>query len=172
MDFIFDNIIWFVAAAAGLVQWWKSTQDAKAEQKAAEERQREMESYEEFVEDVESSLPKAAVPPPLPAGGGEPMPGMGRSPVPDLRRRERREVAEAAPLPEMNSELERQAALAEQIRELKRAKNASRPAFNNRKQKKVETGGGGGLKARLRNGRELKDAIVLKEILEKPVGLR
>lgn len=172
MDLIFEYGFLLIMAAAGLAQWWKSTQEAKAEQKAAEARRRQRESYEEFVEEVESSIPKAAVPPPLPTGGGEPMPGVDRSPMPDLRRSVKRAVNQAPPLPEMGSELKRQAALAEQIRELKRAKRAERPSFDNQKKKKAELSGALGLKARLRNGRELKDAIVLKEILEKPVGLR
>ncbi|MGJ8644609.1 MAG: hypothetical protein ACSHX9_14460 [Luteolibacter sp.] len=172
MDFIFDNIIWFVMAAAGIVQWWKSTQEAKQVEREQEGRQQERENYEEFIEEAESRIPNAAVPPPLPAGGGDPMPGVERSPVPDLRRRGKREVAEASPITEMNSELARQAALAEQISELKRAKKDSRPNFDIQKKKKTETSGGLGLKARLKNGQELKDAFVLKEILEKPVGLR
>lgn len=172
MDFIFDNIIWFVMAAAGVVQWWKSTQEAKQEEKEQEARRRERESYEEFVEEVESSLPKAAIPPPLPAGGGEPMPRVDRSPVPDLRRSGKREVAEVLPREEIDSELARQEALAEQIRELKLSKKDNRTTFEIRKKKKAETSGGVGLKARLQDRKELKDAFVLKEILEKPVGLR
>ncbi|MEP2775674.1 MAG: hypothetical protein ABJQ29_04345 [Luteolibacter sp.] len=164
MDFIFDNIIWFVMAAAGLVQWWKSTQEAKMEQAAEEARRREARDYEEFIEEAEMRLPKAAVPPPLPAGGA--------AQAPELRRSNKRAVADAPPLPDMGSELERQALLAEQIREFKRAKKTRSPVFDHRKKVKPTTTGSIGVKARLGNRRELKDAFVLKEILEKPVGLR
>lgn len=170
MDFIFDNIILFVMAAAGLVQWWRSTQEAKAEEKEQEANRREAQSYEEFAEEVERSIPRPAVPPPLPGEGARPMPGVERSPVPDLRRSGRK--VEAPPLPEMSGELQRQEAIAEQLRDLRRAKKDSRPAFENRRKAKVESSGGIGLKARLKNKRELKDAFVLKEILEKPLGLR
>lgn len=172
MDFILDNIVFILFGVGALVQWLKSTKEAKQEQTSQETQQREYESYEEFVEEVERSIPRAAVPPPLPAGGAGPMPGVERSPVPNLRKSGQRELSEAPPLSAMNSELERQAALAEQLRELKRAKKVSMPAFENRKKEKSETIGGIGLKARLRTRRELRDAFVLKEILEKPVGLR
>ena len=172
MDFILEHSIFFIMAAAGLVQWWKTTQEAKAEQKAEEERRNRPDYYEEMIEEVESRLPRPAVPPALPTEERGAMPGVDRSPVPNLRRREKRQSAPAPPLPNMSSELERQAAIAEQLRELKRAKTEERPAFSNRKPKKVQEGGGVGLRARLRNRRELQDAFVLKEILEKPVGLR
>lgn len=169
MDFIFDNLIFFVMAAAGLVQWWKSTQESKAERQA--EAEVEAESYEEFVEEVERRM--AMNPPPLPAGGAEPRPGMGRSPVPDLRRNGKQERgATAPPLPEMGAELMRQEALAERMRELKKAKKAGNPNFEIRKKGRVERASGGGLRGRLQSRRELRDAFVLKEILEKPVGLR
>lgn len=172
MDFIFDNLIFIIFVAGVLAQWRKASQEAKAEQKAREEEQQETESFEEFVEEAVRRIPKAAVPPSLPSGGAVPMPGAERSPVPDLRRSEKRVAAEAPPLPGMASELARQAAIAEQVRELKRAKKAARPAFDNRKKVQAEVGGGIGLKARLNSRRELQDAFVLKEILEKPVGLR
>lgn len=166
MDFIFENIYWLVLAAAGIAQWWKSTQEAKEEARR-NTHEYDPDELEEFLEEAERANPRPAVPPPLPRN--EP------APAPTLRRAS----AEPPPL-EFNSyegasgELERQAKLAEQVKLLKQAKRQrsmdEAPTSASRKKKTVESNST--LRSRLQSRRELKQAFVLKEILEKPVGLR
>lgn len=164
MDFIFDNIYWLVIAAAGIVQWWKSTQEAK------EEARRNAEGYrpdeiEEMVAQAERAHPRPAVPPPIPQA----------APAPALRRRGQEvPVREFNPYQANSGELERQAKLAEQMKLLKQAKKQrsldESPVSASRRKKPVESTGS--LRGRLQNRRELRQAFVLKEILEKPLGLR
>ncbi len=172
MDFILDNIIWLLAAAAGIVQWWKSTQEAKAERALAEEiRRRRMEEATDGYEEEPQyprTAPRPAVPPPLPASGPPAIPP---------QRRAGRSVPEGIPVdfPEPSGELARQQALAEQVRELKKTKRnregggmrVTRPAVPQKAGPAPSS-----LRARLSNKRELRQAFVLKEILDRPVGLR
>jgi len=168
MDFVFDNIIWLIAAAAGLVQWWKSSQEAKDERRR-NTPEYDAEELEEFLEQAEPAHPRPAVPPPLPDAAPAP------SPAPFLRRRGAESPPVTVDLLQGNSaELERQASLAEQMKLLKQAKRqhsleeSSMLAYQKRKPVEVSTS----LRGRLKNRMELRQAFVLKEILEKPVGLR
>jgi len=175
MDFIFDNLIILLIVASGLVKWWTTTQEAKRER----ENPPPTEEYdpgelEDFLEQAARNDPRPAVPPPLPANQSGPMPGVERSPVPNLRKKS----SEPPPLVEMSgvqAELARQAALAEQLKGLKQAKQARTaklaPILGERK-KSALAGNTGSLRSRLGNRRELRQAIVLKEILDKPIGLR
>ena len=172
MNFILDNIIWLLAAAAGIVQWWKSTQEAKAERELAEEirRRRLAEASDEYEEEPQypRTGPRPAVPPPLPTSA---------PPVIPPQRRAARSVPEGIPVAfsDASEELARQQALAEQVRELKKSKRnregggarISRPAVPQKAGPAPSS-----LRARLSNKRELRQAFVLKEILDKPVGLR
>ena len=168
MDFIFENIIWFIAAAAGLVQWWKSTQEAKEEaRRETHEHEYDPGELEEFLEQAERANPRPAVPPPLPMETTVAPPALRRS-VPEAPARE------SNPYQGNAGELERQAKLAEQMKLLKQSKKhrnlEDSPISNPGWKKPVETTGS--LRGRLQNRRELRQAFVLKEILEKPVGLR
>lgn len=165
MDFIFENIYWLVIAAAGIVQWWKSTQEAK------EEARRNAHDYdpdelEEFLEEAERAHPRPAVPPPLPQAAPVPAPALRRSAEPP--------PLEFNPYEGVSGELERQAKLAEQVKQLKQAKRQRSmeevPTSTSKRKRSVESTGS--LRSRLNNRRELKQAFVLKEILEKPIGLR
>ncbi len=168
MDFVFDNLIWLIAAAAGLVQWWKASQEAKEESRR-NTPEYNAEELEEFLEQAERFHPRPAVPPPLPQAAP------AASPPPLLRRREAEPPAASFDVLERNSaELERQVSLAEQMKLLKQAKQhrsleeSSMSAYQKRKPIEVSTS----LRGRLLNRLELRQAFVLKEILEKPVGLR
>ena len=72
-------------------------------------------------------------------------------------------ISEAA----VNHELARQQALSEKVKEAKRLKSEKQA-----KQSLQETRPASGFKARLKSKEQLRDAFVLKEILDKPVGLR
>ncbi len=190
MDFIIDNIYLLVLAAAGLAQWWKATQDAKKERENPQPPEDfDPEGFdpgelEEFIEEAERRQARAAVPPPvpsvpppLPSGERGPMPGVERSPVPALKRKNAEPRSQTfTNAPGLDDELARQAALAEQLRGLKHARIA-RPARIARLARGAEDSekpvfAGGSLRSRLGSRRELRQAFVLKEILEKPVGLR
>lgn len=168
MDFIFENLIWLIAAAAGIVQWWKSTQEAKGEKRRNTPEYSD-EELEEYLEQEERAQPRPAVPPPLPHAAP------AASPAPLLRRRGAESPPVTVDLLQGNSaELERQASLAEQMKLLKQAKRqhsleeSSKSAYQKRKPAEVSTS----LRGRLKNRMELRQAFVLKEILEKPLGLR
>ncbi len=169
MDFIFDNIIWFIAAAAGLVQWWKATQEAKEEaRRETHEHEYDPAELEEFLEQAERTHPRPAVPPPLPQAA--PVPAS----APTMRRRSQEAPPlEFQPMEGVSTELERQAKLAEQLKQAKRQRSLDQaPVSASRRKKPVTAESAGTLRGRLQNRRELRQAFVLKEILEKPVGLR
>lgn len=161
MDFILENIYWLVFAAAGLVQWWKSTKEAKEAEEEARRNPPEPVS-EEWIEDGEWVNPRPAVPPPLPRA----------APPPALRRN----LAQEPPVVPVNSgELERQAKLAEQMRLLKqvrRGRSREEAPFPRESANESPVEAAVSLRGRLRNRREIRQAFVLKEILDKPIGLR
>lgn len=174
MDLILDNIYFIIIAAAGLVQWWKTTQNAKKER---EEEQRTKKYFSGQVEERRQSRP--VVPPPLPAGANPTPPKLDRSPAPMLKKVDRA-AAEAkafvnAPhyIQEAQAaELARQAAIAEQLSGLKQARMNKQEAIQVEKREKAKTVASGSIRDRLKNRSELRQAFVLKEFLEKPVGLR
>ena len=168
MDFIFENIIWFIVAAAGIVKWLKASKEAREESDEYSHQYSE-EEIEEFLEQAERAHPRAAVPPPIPQAASTP------SAPPVLNRRVAVPPAITVNPPSgVSGELQRQQALAEQVKQLKEAKlkrsleESSVSAFEKRK----PVAAIGSLRGRLKNRLELRQAFVLKEILEKPVGLR
>ena len=186
MDFIFDNIIILIIAASGLARWWKATQDAKkerenpvefeSESKFESEYQYDAEELEEFIEQAERRQARAAVPPPLPVGQHQAEVKPSLPPV--LQRSRKPEIEEFDPFSEADDhekELARQAALAKRLSGLKEARKAREAPQDIRssgpKKPRVKTPIGG-LRSRLRSRQELRQAIVIKEILDKPVGLR
>lgn len=178
MDFIIENIYLLVLAAAGIVQWWKSTQDAKKERENPQQPGGyDPQELEEFIEEEERRQSRPAVPPPLPSGQSGSMPGVERSPVPSFRKKAAEKEPNAfAPTPVFEDELARQATLAEQLKGLKQGRKA-KPARVARLARGSESSDepvfmSGSLRSRLGNRKELRQAFVLKEILEKPVGLR
>jgi hypothetical protein len=179
MNFILDNIYIIVIAAAGLVQWWKSTQDAKKErenQHLPEEYSRKQ--LEEFQEQAERRHSRPTAPPPLPRGSNPVPPSFDRSPTPALKKSRPTSEAKAfvmAPHYQeeaLQAELERQAAIAEQLSGLKQARKKQEVILRSKREKAKPAMVSGSIRDRLKNRSELRQAFVLKEFLEKPLGLR
>jgi hypothetical protein len=184
MDWVLDNLNVIVFLAAGVAYWLNSMRQAKEEAR----QQREAEQLEDFREETytppphtEVFLPPPVVPPPLP---GQPMVrpprGMPEAP-PTLRRSPQPQVAMAQDAYEV--ELERQKALEERILSLRqnREKRSGGAAATKRaaaKRNSPAPGGKpeivqtGGIRARLRDRSEARRAIVMREILGTPVGMR
>lgn len=173
IDLIIDNLFILIIVASGLVKWWTDTQEAKRARENPQQGQEfDPEELEDLFEEAERRHSRPAVPPPLPTSQSGPLPGVDRSPVPNLKRKTT-ESSTFVPTSGVEAELARQALLAEQLKGLKLAKQAgdSTPVFGQQR-KKVTAAPTGSLRSRLANRRELRQAFVLKEILEKPIGLR
>ena len=171
MDIIGEYFYVIILIIGALAQWMKSRSESKAE--AEEMRKRQERGGEEYYdpEEIEEwSAPRPAVPPPLPAAEIAPAPS------------HRRSGSTPPPVSATNieSELQRQAALAEQMRLLKESRkpakrdgaSAAKERSGHGRVREMDLPAGASLRQRLGNNRELKNAFVLKEILEKPVGLR
>lgn len=178
MDFIFDNLIIIIIAASGLVQWWKSTQEAKRERENPQPEEYLPPELEELLEQMERKPARPAVPPPLPAGANPVPPSFDRSPVPTLKKANRptSEAKAFVNAPHyveeaQQAELARQAAIAEQLSGLKQARK-KQEVIQSAQREKVKTVVSGSIRDRLKNRSELRQAFVLKEFLDKPVGLR
>ncbi len=175
MDFIFDNIYFFIIAAAGVAQWIKARKESKETQESDSHIPREL---EEFLEQAERRHSRPAVPPPLPVGNHPVPPSLDRSPAPALKK-SNRPTSEAKAFVNaphyieeaQQAELARQAAIAEQLSGLKQAKKKQEVLLT-AKREKPKTVVSGSIRDRLKNRAELRQAFVLKEFLEKPVGLR
>ncbi len=175
MDFFLDNIFIIILLFVGAIsQWLKSRGEAAQGQDPGYDPA----DFEEMIEEAERRQSRPAVPPPLPAPSfPRPQQGGAAAPAPVLRRSQQREAARpAVPAYDSAAELARQEEIAEKIRELKRAKGARETA--DQAIPRVRPAGASGLTAatslhaRLRNRYELRQAIVIKEILEKPISLR
>jgi|AntRauTorckE6833_2_1112554.scaffolds.fasta_scaffold17864_3 hypothetical protein len=187
IEFLIENIYILIVVAAGVAQWWKSTQDAKKERENADQFEPEYdyseEALEEFLEDAERRSARPAVPPPLPAGQKQievkrsSPPVLQRSRRPAAKETWQDELETFSSTQDHTEELARQAALAERLSGLKEAKQARKAREapvdirSSGMKSKIKTPVGG-LRGRLRSRQELRQAFVLKEILEKPVGLR
>jgi hypothetical protein len=169
MDFISEYFYIIILIVGAIAQWMKSRSESRKENGP----RNDAEDLEEMMERAERRQSRPAVPPPLERPlSPPPLPGAGHSPVPELRRKSR----EGAPAFDTSGELARQHALAEKLRELKQAKAVKMvgetPPTRVRSVGSATHSAGLGLKARLRDRKELRQAFVLKEILEKPVALR
>jgi hypothetical protein len=199
MDWIFDNLQILVFIAAGIAYSLNSMRQAKAEAAAERERQQNPVDLEEiFGPDFDFNEPphrqpqsEVFLPPPV---SGTPQPA--EAPVASAR--ERREFPQAGPSPQrpqsphqqpsqdtLNAELERQRSLEQRILSLRqnRESRKSGAAATQRSvvAKRAASRGGipdvepialDGIRSRLRSSREARRAIVLREILDTPVGLR
>jgi hypothetical protein len=174
MDFLSDYFYIIILIVGAIAQWLKSrSETTDASPYEHEEPHYDPDVLEELEREAERRNPSPASPPPLPSGGGS-LPGVGRSAVPDLRRKVNAPPVPAAAYLDSSDESVRQQSLIDKAREFKSAKRArvvkepkgfgAKPA--------VPIAPGGSLKSRLHNRRELRSAFVLKEILEKPIGLR
>lgn len=188
MDFIFDNIYILLIVAGGIASWIKNQREAKEEREQEEHRRRAMaeqakqksESESDFEFEEKNNPPKAqyprqasapAVPPPIPRSAPAHIPTPAPTPAPRLRKAGTTPVE----VPDFSAEIARQQSLLEQLKEVKKAKPErreapARPTYSySEKAKPVTTRG---VISRLKNRSEIRQAIVLKEILDKPLGLR
>jgi hypothetical protein len=169
MDIILDNIFLIILLLVGAIsQWLKARADAKQGQEPGYDPA----ELEEMFGEVERRQSRPAVPPPLPPAFPVPQ-GSTAAPVPNLRRASR-EAPFAAAAFDTSSELARQEQIAEQLKELKRTRGAreTSDALIPRNRGRGAASVGSSLKSRLGNRNELRQAFVLKEILEKPIAMR
>ncbi len=172
MDFFFDNIFIIILLFVGAIsQWLKARGEARQNQDPGYDPA----DLEEMMQDAERRQSRPAVPPPLPPNTFPQSPGSMIAPTPALRRKSR----EAEPAPtafDTSSELARQQQLADKLKEMKRTRGAREMSDSLLPRKRsladVSTVSGVSLKSRLRSREELRQAFLLKEILEKPVALR
>jgi hypothetical protein len=169
MDFISEYFYVIILIVGAIAQWMKSRSESREENG----RPNDAEDLEEMIGREERRQSRPAVPPPLARPlTPPPLPASGHSPAPELRRKSR----EVAPAFDTSGELARQQALAEKVKVMKQAR-AARKAGESLPSGKESAGSatrsaGLGLRDRLRNRNELRQAFVLKEIIEKPVALR
>ncbi|MCU0779968.1 MAG: hypothetical protein MUF04_02575 [Akkermansiaceae bacterium] len=136
----------------------------RAKREAEQERNRPETEIEDFYPDEEPARPSHApyFPPPLPpaAGGGPP-------PL----------VHVARTVPDAAAELARQAELEERLAKIRQAKAQRKPAAALiaaplLAARQTAPNPAGALVTRLRRPREVRQAMLLKEILDRPVALR
>jgi hypothetical protein len=168
MDFISEYFYVIILIVGAIAQWMKSRSESG-------EKRTEAEDLEEMIERAERRQSRPAVPPPLARSSAPPpLPASGHSPTPELHKKSRG----VAPAFDISGELARQQALAEQLKVMKQAKAAKmagEPLLSVKESARSaarSAGLGLGLRDRLRNRSELRQAFVLKEIIEKPVALR
>jgi hypothetical protein len=200
MEWIFDNLNILFVVAAGVAYWLNSMRQAKAEAEN-ERNQPPVDLDEVFGPDFDfNPQPRHTevfLPPPVSASphGGAPPPLPGQRP--QSSQRERREFPQGSVTPQrpqsphqpfaqvdVNAELERQRSLEQRIHSLRqnregrktgaaatqRSVAAERAA--RRGTQDAEPIALDGLRSRLRSPREARRAIVLREILDTPVGMR
>lgn len=159
MDWIFDNFQILALVGLALASWLKSRADAKAAEREEQEARRELEEPEEVFGPGEAWMrpqhqPAPTVPPPLVRTAPPPLPAV-----------------------ETQGELKRQMDMQEKLRQLREAKAAtgatvSRARTKDAKSTKTERTVPVGLRAALRNHGQVRRAIVMREILGPPLGLR
>lgn len=189
MDFITDNLIIILIIASGIAKFVTSLKEKKPDPRSERplEDQLSSEELEEFLEEAERRHYEPVVPPPLPRAGTTPPlhkagtsapPQMERSPVPTLKKAnqagvENKPSVGAARYQQevMQEELARQVAIAEQLSGLKQARKKQEPPQTTLREPSTPVSSGS-IRDRLKNRSELRQAFVLKEFLEKPVGLR
>jgi len=200
MDWIFDNLQILFVIAAGVAYWLNSMRQAKAEAEN-ERNQPPVDLDEVFGPDFDFGAPprhtEVFLPPPVAASpqGAAPPPLPGQRP--QTSQRERRAFPQGSATPqrpqsphqpvaqaEVNAELERQRSLEQRIHSLRQnregrktgaaatqrsvvAERAARRGTQDAEPIALD-----GLRSRLRSPREARRAIVLREILDTPVGMR
>lgn len=171
MDIITDNIVIILFLIVGaVVQWLKARGEARQNQDTGYDPA----DFEEMMQEAERRQSRPAVPPPLPPTSYPQPTGGVIAPAPALHRKSRE--LEAPPSFDTSAELARQQDIADKLQEMKRTRGA-REISDSLLPRKRPAGDhipatSASLKSRLGNRWELRQAFVLKEILEKPVGLR
>ena len=150
MDWIFDNFQIFVLIAVVIGSLVKRFLEAKAAEKQARD---EMPDDDDVFEPDEwmSPQPQPSVPPPL----------VPQRTPPPLRVEQN----------DVEALLKRQQDMQERLKQIKEAKSAAGSAAGQRKAKPVKAVKTS-LRGSLRDRREIRRAIVMREILGPPVGLR
>ncbi len=166
MDWVLENLQVVGAIVVAAAYWLNQAREAKAAEKerqrrAAEGLPEEEEEFEFEEEEIEAEvMGRRAVPPPLVQVKPPALP------VPPVLTQDN------------STELQRQEQLMDRLRQVRAERSASPASGAAATQRKVAAKGKGvvsavpiGLKARLRNRGEVRRAMVLKEILGKPMGL-
>jgi hypothetical protein len=163
MDWIFDNFQILALVGLALASWLKSRADAKAAEREAREARKELEEPEELPgpgEILREVIRRATQPEPPPLARTAPPP-LGPAPPPAL--------------PPAEMELKRQRDLQERLRQIREAKAAASggtTASRKRKAAKTLSSAPSGLRAALHERGQVRRAIVLREILGPPLGMR
>lgn len=173
MDFFEDYFYIIILIVGAIVQWLKSQSEKKQEKGyRRDEPEYDPVELEEFIREAEHRNPRPAVPPPLPHSGGA-LPGVGRSPVPDLQRKSAPTLQPLTAGHASTGELERQQELIEKAKQFKQAKSARKSKESKMPDdRRVPKARSSGIKGHLQSRAEIRSAFVLKELLDKPVGLR
>jgi hypothetical protein len=162
MDWIFDNFQILALVGLALASWLKARSDAKATEREEQEARRELEEPEEFFGRGENwemprrPEPAPSVPPPLVRKAPPPIPAF-----------------------ETDRELKRQMEIQERLREIRETKAVTtggaavtRARTKSAKATKPAIKGPVSLRAALRNRGQVRRAVLLREILGPPLGLR
>ncbi|MFN6018302.1 MAG: hypothetical protein ACK49N_12060 [Verrucomicrobiota bacterium] len=160
MDWIFDHFQIVLIVALAFASWVKSRQEAKQAEREAREAG-ELPDMEDIFGPEESWQPEA-----------EPMTNQP-PPVPSQSARNAFPAQEPVP----DYELERQNALREQLRQIREAKaittgNAAATRERANAKGKAAAPVATSLRGMLRNRSELRKAVITREVLGTPVGLR
>lgn len=156
MDWIFDHFQIVLIVALAFASWIKSRQEAKQAEREAREP-RELPDMQDVFEPKETWQPLPNQPPPIPTYSTQ------------------SELPSQEPVP--NRELERQNALREQLRQIREAKavttgNAAATRERTNAKGKAPAVVAASLRGMLRNRSELRKAVITREVLGTPVGLR
>ena len=167
MDWIFDHFQLVVVIALAVASWFKHRMDAKAAEREEHEAREQMPDQEDvFGPDEEWRLPQEQTmpaPPPLVRANPPPMP-----------------MAQYEANQETAAALKHQADLQERLRQLRETKatttggaSATRARVAaSQSHAKPSAAAKIGLRSALRNPKEIRRAIVMREILGPPLGLR
>jgi hypothetical protein len=162
MDWIFDNFQILAIVGLALASWLKKRADDKAAEREEQEARRELEEPGEiFGPDEAWMIPgQQPAPPPMP-------PPLVRTVPPPL------------PAVEVQGELKRQMDMQERLRQIRETKAATggpasvtRVRTKNATSAKTASATPVSLRGALRNHGQVRRAIVMREILGPPLGLR
>jgi type IV secretory pathway VirB10-like protein len=161
MDWIFDNFQILALVGIAFASWLKTRADARAAKREEEEARRELEEGETFGPEQEWNEPQEWTPPPAPPP----------------------QVVKPPPLPtaaqQAADELKHQLQLQERLRQLRETKAmtsggvaAKRARATTKKTAPTEAAVPASLRGVLRKRSEIRRAVILREVLGPPLGLR
>ncbi len=187
MDWFFDNFQILAIVALAFASWLKHRSDAKAAEREEQEARKEMSELPDWFEDDEAWQPprteepppfappplvrraEPAEPPPLHRHGPPPMPEMTGSA--ELQRQEELQSR----LREMREKREVSARQAKQAKEARQAREARQPKLARTARlagDKPVSAFKSQLRASLHDRSQIRQAVLLREILGPPVALR